>query len=77
MNGQSKIVELLMKKSTEYNFKFNAKGEDGKTALHWASKNGHLKIVKMLKEKSTELNLDLNAKDALGWTALKYAGFHK
>ena len=47
----------------------NAKDNDGRTALHYASSNSHLNIVSYL----VEHNADINAKNNKGYTALHFA----
>ena len=48
---------------------FNAKMDDGETALHAASKNGHWETAQWLIENGA----DINAKDMNGKTVLIYA----
>ena len=60
-NSNSKIVEMLIKKSTEFNIDLNAKDVFGETAFHHACRNGHSLIVETLIQNSTEFNIDLNA----------------
>ena len=65
-NGHSKMVEMLIQKSTKFDIDFNAKDEYGLTAFHYACKEGHSKIAEMLIQKSAEFNIGMNAKDEFG-----------
>ena len=49
-DGHSKIAEMLIQKSAEFNIKLNDKDDDGKTAFQLVSNNGNSEIAEMLKE---------------------------
>ena len=61
--GHLMIVEMLIKKSTNFNIELNTKDHWGRTAFHIACLNGNSKILDMLIQKSIESNIELNAKD--------------
>ena len=67
-NGHSKIVELLLFKSS-LNIDLNAVDFVGKTAFHLTCEGGHSNVVKLFMNNSARLNIDLNAKDVFGSTA--------
>ena len=46
--GYTKIVELLMQNSVEFNIELNSEGTNASTSLHLACKNDHPKIVEIL-----------------------------
>lgn len=45
----------------------NTSNEDGRTSLHWASRNGHAAMVKLL----IEMGADMDICDIGGWTPLQ------
>lgn len=63
--GQFDSVQLLL--TTHVNI--NAKDENGRNALIWASTNGWLDIVKLLLDNGAHVNI----KDIYGRTSLYYA----
>ena len=77
--GHEKVVQSLLNFATENNIDPNilfAKGEDGDTSLHLASRNGHAKVVQLLLDFVTENKNDPNillTKDKYGDTLLHLA----
>ena len=73
------MVQSLLNFATENNIDPNtlfAKGEDGDTSLHLASRNGHAKVVQLLLDFVTENKNDPNillTKDKYGDTLLHLA----
>lgn len=64
MKGNLSTLEFLYGEGYDH----NAKGKDGKTALHLAAEFGHHDIVEYLVQAGCELSLD-----AAGWSPLLYA----
>jgi len=59
-----KAVKDLLKQDA----RFEAKDNEGKTALHWAAENGFLEIVEALLKKGAKIETkDNNGKTALDW----------
>ena len=62
-SGQSEIVQLLIKRSTDHKIDLNAKNSSGWTGFHLACGFGHTEIVEMLIDNSEACKLDLSAKE--------------
>ena len=58
-NGHSKIVEMIVQNSADFNINLNVKTEDGMTAFHFVCKKGHFEIADFILQKSAEFNIDL------------------
>ena len=71
-SGHVELVELLIKKSVEFNIDLITKDDSyGNTGFHYACMSGKVKLVELLIKNSVELNLNLNAKNGKGET-----GYH-
>ena len=57
-NGHIDVVQLLLDHSDQ-NIDLNARSNNGKTALMWASFNGHEDIVKLLLEYSKVFDINI------------------
>ena len=71
--GYFKIVEFLIKKTTEFKIDLRLKDKYGMTALQYACNQGDVKIFEAILQKSVEINADLNTKDNFGLTAFHWA----
>ena len=72
-HGQPEIVELLMKKSSEFKIDLNNKDNWGRTGFHWACWSGEVNIVDMIINQSEALKIDLTIKDNESKTGLQLA----
>ena len=69
--GNSKVVNILMKKSDNFKIDLNAKNDVGHTAFHYACMYGSTKVVEMMIENAETSKIDLKTKT--GKTALQIA----
>ncbi|ORY25177.1 ankyrin repeat-containing domain protein [Naematelia encephala] len=66
LEGQPGLVRSLLSENPNL---INAKDDDGRTALHWASTRDNLGMIQLL----LGYQPDLEAKDKMGWTSLMIA----
>ena len=73
-HGYSRVVEILLRETTEVEIDFNAVDEIGRTGFHWSCFKGHLAVIKLLVEDSNELRrINFLAKDNFGDTGYNLA----
>ena len=62
MKGHSKIAQMLILKSSDYNIELNAKNDVGIAAFHMACFDGHSKTAETLVQKSADFSIGLNCR---------------
>ena len=64
--GRSKIVEIMIQNSVDFNIDLNAKSDNecfaSFSGFQLACLNEHFDVVEMIVQKSIEFNIDLNSK---------------
>ena len=76
VNGDTKIVQMLMKKSIEHSIDLNARDVNGNTAFHMACFFGKSNIIKIIEESANFYKIDLSAKNNNGNTGFQVAKYN-
>ena len=58
--GQTKIVEVLLRRSDLGHIDFNVRDKQGKIGIGWACANGHKEVVQLFLEYSASKQIDVN-----------------
>ena len=66
--GQSDLLDVLIKHSTDLNIDIPPKNWHGNEAFRKACKEGHLKMSEVLIRHASKLKIDLSSKVNFGWT---------
>ena len=77
LREHSKIAEVLVKKSIEFNIDLNSKNVQGRTAFHLACLCGSAKTIEMMLDFAEIFKIDLKAEDNVGKTGFQIAKRHR